>query len=213
MFSAPLVSLTKQVVTWLQEQKNTLFKLISSIRDCNLNPKTSAKLFDHLIKPILLYGAETWGPDNFLRKDAPILDTLFGKKLDCSPLEKVDMLFNKFTLGVSKRSCNLAVRAELGRFPIVIDLILSILKYYSHIKKASTQSPLIGPALYESKSIDERNVPSWFTFVKNISVSLNIYLDSIRDLKKIKLSLRNKFISFWKSKMTKIKEDGGKLDL
>ena len=41
-----------------------LFKLKQLLYDSNLKPDTSLKLFDQLIKPICLYGAEIWGVDS-----------------------------------------------------------------------------------------------------------------------------------------------------
>ena len=129
-----------------------------------------------------------------------------------SPVESVDMFFNKCTLGVSKRSCNLAVRGELGRFPITIDIILSSLKYFSHILQSTSDFPLLGLALQESKTIDQKEVFSWFTFVKKIAKNLKLDLSSECNGKAIKHDLQTKFICFWKSEMVRIGREGGKLD-
>ena len=46
---------------------------------------------------------------------------------DKAPFEKLDLRFCKSLLGIHKKSSNIATRGELGRYPIIIHiLILSI---------------------------------------------------------------------------------------
>jgi hypothetical protein len=94
--------------------------------------KTKVKLFDTMIVPILLYGSEVWGaycvtPKNSKQKFEHYLQ-------DCGNLiEKLHSQFCKQTLMVSKRSCNVAVRMELGRLPLFVNIICITLKYYCNI--------------------------------------------------------------------------------
>ena len=85
-----------------------LFKLKKSMGD---NFKTdltlTLRLFDALIKPILLYGCEVWGVD--------------VSKKERDPIEAVHVKFCKLVLGVGKNASNNACRAELGRYPLYID--------------------------------------------------------------------------------------------
>ena len=79
------------------------------------------KLFDALVKPILLYGCEIWGADNKIYTN------------DNDPLEQVHIKFCKMLLGTSKTSVNNACRGELGRYPIGLDSTYKSIKYWTEI--------------------------------------------------------------------------------
>jgi hypothetical protein len=42
-----------------------------------------------------------------------------------NPLEKLNISMGKYVLGVNKRTTNLAIYGELGRYPLYIDTIIS----------------------------------------------------------------------------------------
>jgi hypothetical protein len=76
----------------------------------NPNIGTSIHVFDHTIKPILLYGSEIWGSFNTqtskFKNDRQItLDYIFNN-LMC---EKLHIKFGKFILGVHRKTTNQAV--------------------------------------------------------------------------------------------------------
>lgn len=124
----------------------------------NLSIQTQVKLFDTMIVPILLYGSEVWGaylttPNNFLNFMA-----------NCQHLiEKLHSKFCKYTLGLHKNSNNYGVRLELGRFPLLTNIICRVLKYYVNILKHKNES-VVKIALEQHKCMDK----SWYTFVKYI---------------------------------------------
>ena len=86
----------------------------------NVPADLSCKLFDTLIRTILLYNSEVWFMENYLsiyksvtrsRSHGTICDTLsLGDKF-C--FEKIH-----HRLGIRKTACNLAAKTELGRFPL-----------------------------------------------------------------------------------------------
>ena len=107
------------------------FKLMISLNPAP-TPSVSLHLFDHLLKPILLYGCEIWSPidltykittrshltekDTFvkkLREKFPYITKYFDK-IDL--IEKLHLKFCKSTLGVNSKATNLAVYSELGRY-------------------------------------------------------------------------------------------------
>jgi hypothetical protein len=45
-----------------------------------------------------------------------------------NPLEKLNISMYKYVLGVNKRTTNLAIYGELGRYPLYIDTIISMIK-------------------------------------------------------------------------------------
>ena len=70
--------------------------------------------------PFLLYGCEIWGPELLSYK------THFDK----STIEQVHIKFCKQTLNVPWYTENKACRAELGRYPLSIDIKEFILYVY-----------------------------------------------------------------------------------
>ena len=77
-------------------------------------PMITIKLFESLIKPILLYGSDFWG---------------CLKLPKVNPLELVQNKFLKDLLGVQKQTTNIGVLLEMGKLPISV-----------HAKKASVKN-------------------------------------------------------------------------
>ena len=97
-----------------------LFSLYSalSIHSNEPNTKLYLKLFDSLIKPILLYGADVWGPQI------------------SHPNNKISKFVNKFyktVLGVPRYTSTTGIHIELGRFPIDVNVHNSMLKYWARL--------------------------------------------------------------------------------
>ena len=61
---------------------------------------------------------------------------------------------------------NLAVKRELGRFPVDISCLLQALKYLRHLQ--SSDNTLLQEALSLSTALHNGGVFSWVSFFKNI---------------------------------------------
>ena len=68
------------------------------------------KVYVSLISPILTYGSEVWISDFKLNFDS----------IDKLPFEKVQNMIIKDIVGVHSKAYNLAVRNELGIYPLCI---------------------------------------------------------------------------------------------
>ena len=81
-----------------------------------------------MVAPIILYNSEIWGA--YLFRNKQILcennEFLFDLK---NILEDLHIKFMKVVTGVHSKTCNLAVRSELGRLPLHIKIFSSVLKY------------------------------------------------------------------------------------
>ena len=104
-------------------------KVISIIKRSfsNIDSATIAiknKLFNALVKPVLLYACEIWGPELLSYK------THFDK----STIEQVHIKFCKQTLNVPWYTENIACRAELERYPLSIEIKASIFGYWQRLK-------------------------------------------------------------------------------
>ena len=189
------------------------FKLCKNI--LNLHPclRTSLHIFDHTVKPILLYGSEIWGiynPASSKFRNGISLDKIFK---NIEP-EKLHIKFAKFILGVNRKSTNFAVMSELGRFPFYLDIIKNVLKYWHRLENVD-QNSLLFDALECSKDTNSAS-NSWYNTVKHISDFLDIPLSSSAVMKqsafKSKLSkiLKEKYLNEWYS--VKQAYSVGKLD-
>lgn len=108
-----------------QELKKTALKALYALyRNMNgafrKNVQLTIGLFDTLIKPILTYCCEIWG-----------FDGKYNELRD--PIEQVQTKCCKMLLGVSKRAVNSACRAELGRFPLIIEVKSRIISFWLRI--------------------------------------------------------------------------------
>ena len=97
------------------------------------------------------------------------------------------MKFCKFSLGVGKRSSNLAVIGELGRSPLFIEIIIFMFSYLTRI--SYSKDILLSEALSVSKLLSDQNKKSWYStilsllkylkldlrFVMNSKTNLNIF--------------------------------------
>ena len=71
-------------------------------------------------------------------------------------IEKMNVIFSKYLLGVNKKPLNLAVKGELGRYPLYIDVVLSMLNYWIrfHDRKVTIKdNHLVLETLKENESM------------------------------------------------------------
>jgi hypothetical protein len=94
--------------------------------DIRKNALLTIKLFDSLVTPVLSYGSEIWGP--YVLKN--VTDTNFMQSIDNCHIEKLNIKLCKYILGVNKYATNAAVKGELGRFPILIQVLTLSIKYW-----------------------------------------------------------------------------------
>ena len=90
-----------------------LYSLRAKININNLPIKVALKLFDAIIKPILLYGSEVWEP--FLNQDTT--------KWDQNDLEKTYTQFLKQILGVNRSTTTVMVRGDLNRHSLQDEIL------------------------------------------------------------------------------------------
>merc|ERR1712082_102586 len=95
------------------------------------------------IKPIALYGSEIWGP--LAKKDFSNWD----KHL----IETLHMEFCRYILKVQRKTPNNACRAELGQFPLLIDIQKRAISFHRHLKNSDPSS-----YHYQALQCQEQNV-------------------------------------------------------
>ena len=144
----------------LDKANRSMFKLRQ--HGIQSDARTSLKLFQSLILPIIQYGCEVWSPylckrltsENFIK----ICDSFLG--------DKILVKFGKFILGVSRKTTNISVKAELGLQPILIICIIHAIKYWVRLCNHD-QGSLAYIAYCDSASrISEQN--NWCSLIKHI---------------------------------------------
>ncbi|XP_077868890.1 uncharacterized protein LOC144359815 [Saccoglossus kowalevskii] len=117
------------------------------------------KMFDAMIKPMLLYCSEIWS-------DCIINKGRFLANLN-SPMEKLHIKFCKSLLKVNSKATNLACLLELGRLPLAISSIRQMLKYWMRLNDMD-HNTLVHEAYQLGIQLDDAGVQNWVTGIKTI---------------------------------------------
>lgn len=194
-----------------------LFKCEKDFLSLNPNIKTSLNVFDHTIKPILLYGSEIWGIVNLNNKK---FKGTSGTHLSIDEYyknfkgESLHLKFCKNVLGLNKKAVNHATLSELGRNPLHFDIIKALLKYLYRLENLSSEFPLLKDAFLCSKNLHYKGTSSWYSSAEKLLHVFDIKEDTFI-YKKDKFgstliqSLKKKYSSDWKEVNEKLKD--GKL--
>ena len=93
-----------------------------------LNSKVYTQLFGCMVKPVVLYGAAVWGEGllGFSQKNS------LGN-VDSLPFKRLHNKICKCALEVGKYVSNAASRAELGRYPLLINVAPTVVSYWCKI--------------------------------------------------------------------------------
>ena len=169
-----------------------LFSLKTNLNLMKMPIKLLLKIFDTMIVPILLYGAEVWVPSG---KFTP-------EKWDKTTIEKQHTSLLKQILGVNTSTQNNTVRAEFGRLPLLVYTHARVWNYIKYLKNKTDSYAK------ETYAIDlgMENKNSLFKdckygikqlIVDNIKKSQDPYNVS---LKRVKLILKNDYFEYWKDK-------------
>ena len=145
-----------------------------------------------MIKPILCYCSEVWIAADLTKRNFNQSNGV-AKFLENLDIEKVHVRFIKFILGVNKKAVNLAVKGELGRFPIGISCLLQAQEYWDHLQ--SSENTLLREALSLSTTLNNEGVFSWVTFVKSLCKMINIVAEHISQ--EAVVLLRNKLCDLY----------------
>jgi hypothetical protein len=81
------------------------------------------------VKPVLLYSSEVWGMFNMTSKLKKSKNDLIYDLYNDHEIEKLNLNLCKSIHGVGIKALNLAVVGELGRYPLYIDIVISMHKF------------------------------------------------------------------------------------
>ena len=161
---------------------------------------TSIHLFDHVVKPVLMYAAEIWGCDRITKKNS-----IYNFMIN-DTLEKCHLKYLRYSLGVNKRAPNLAVYGDCGRFPLAIEATIHTIKYLQRLFNCNeSDNTLLYNTFHESCKLTSAN--SWFHKVSVFLSRMNISVCDIANIninvliRKVKSLLQSTFIKSWKSEL------------
>ena len=108
--------------------QKAMFKLKSAVDRSFMNTSIAINLFDKTVKPVCLYGAEIWGNFSISKRisAADLIEKMYSK----FPVEKTNIAFMKWILGVNRRTSNFAVLGDLGRYPLLVYVITNTIKVF-----------------------------------------------------------------------------------
>lgn len=145
------------------------YRLRSIFKGERMSPRLMIKLFDTMVKPIILYCSEVWGGFGLKKNKAhQLLTFLFDR--DSTPFEKLNLKLCKQAIGVNRNTSNIGSRAELGRIPIIKSVIVATLKYYARLSTIETDSILYHA--YRSQDALQQNSNGTITFMKAANLIL-----------------------------------------
>ena len=152
------------------KSKRAFFCLKSMLKESSVPPKLFIKLFDLLVKPILLYCSEVWG--GFAVKTSTS-DAIYEKLMnnDKTPYEIINIKLCKQSLRLPLRVSNLAARAELGRLPLRHNIIVAQLKYFARAKLINNSELLAQAMISQGKLL--KNSYNTFTYTQLCENLLN----------------------------------------
>ena len=198
---------------FIKKGLKAFYKLCRNVLNLQPSVYTSLHLFDHTVKPILLYSSEIWGcfnPFSSKFRNGLSLDKIYQN----NDPDKLHIKFAKFTLGVHKKSSNFAVMSELGRYPYYIDIIKAMFKFWYRIEHLHSNT-LLHNALQCSKDI-EVSGNSWYNTIRQLSNFLDLPLSDSLSMKqstfhaKLTKTLKAKYMNEWHAKKQECSV--GKLD-
>ena len=112
--------------TLKEKARRAMYALKTKLFNINIPIRIWTKIFDHVILPIALYGSEVWGP----------LSRLEHGSWDKHPIEALHTEFCRRILNVQRKTPNNACRAELGRFPLLLNIQKRAITFWTHLNSS-----------------------------------------------------------------------------
>ena len=145
------------------------------------------------------------------KKENPSFDNIYSGSL----CEKIHLKFCKFSLGVHKRTTNIAVLSELGRFPLHFNIIKGMLLYWYRLENLGKEFPLLKEAYNETKLLYLSIKPSWYgsiniivNILKTTNTDINLLLKKTLGKFKnnVNIFFKSFFITEWKKQINQFSD-------
>ena len=135
----------------MQQARKAMFYVLRKARKLYLPIDVLLQLFDAMVAPILLYGAEVWG---YEKNDI---------------IESLHLEFCKYILKVKKCTPNYIVYGELGRVPMFVNIKARMVGFWKRIitGKKEKISRTLYEMLYKLDSADVYH-SKWLKCIKDV---------------------------------------------
>ena len=116
--------------------------------------------------------------------------------------EHLNIKFCKHLLGVGKKSTNLAIISELGRYPMFCSILQGILLYWHRLENCS-ESSLLHSAYTENINLNSNHINCWYKNIQRYREKLGILISNCKSIKlssfkkQIKNHIRKQFLLYW----------------
>lgn len=174
---------------------------------------TILKAFDHTVKPVLLYSSEVWGMFNMTSKLKKSKNDLIYDLYNDHKIEKLNLNLCKSILGVGSKASNLAVVGELGRYPLYIDIVISMIKYWIRLHEDKTNC-ILKAALDENNKMHNNGQHCWVSCIYYILKELDMLkmfksplTCGAREINIIRKKLKERYTKIWREKINLVKQN------
>ena len=179
-----------------QRSQKAYFKLRKLLNIEFIKPSLYLDIFDKTVIPVLTYGSSIWGVFN-------ITTTRYKRNKNPNYLyeeyigEKIHTKLCKILLGVNQKTTNIACRAELGRYPLMIQILTNIISYRARLEKRN-DSDLVKESYNDDIMLHTYGLSSWYSCTEEILKTLN-YNSHIfnQSPKKLRKTVQNKLKAFY----------------
>ena len=162
---------------------------------------TAINIFEKIVEPILLYNSEItqayipkWNIEKFIKN-------IWSHG---SELNKVSLSFLRQILGVHKKTTNIALESETGKYPICLKIYSRIIKYW--VRLHSTENEMLKEALKCNIQLNKDNKTSWTKIIEYLTQIMNINMTPNKDekinnniIKLFKQNIETNYKEWWSS--------------
>ena len=178
--------------------------LISKI-SFHAKPSTSIKIFEKVVEPILMYNCEvslayvpkSWNYEKFKSR---MWET--GAQVNM-----VTLSFLRQLLGVHKKTPNLAILGETGKYPLSLKVYMCIFKFWSRL--CTSENKLLKASKEANMKLDQLGLQNWLKVIKYLLKITNTTcspskneLENKKVVKTFEQNLKTSYNNWWTGKMT-----------
>ena len=163
--------------------RKALFGVLHRLRSItSVPPKIMFKLFNTVVKPILIYGSDVWGCN----------------RNGTSMVDKVMLRFCRCALNVKATTSNIMVYGECGMLPPSIYCSVSAMCYINRLHHMPNDS-IVKQVYNEFVKLHQLGFKTWVTQVSELVDTYHLDIDNIPAEFKFecKESVANRFIDTW----------------
>ena len=130
-----------------QKSASSIFRFQKQF--CFFRPSDAFKLFDSMVKPVAIYGAEIWG-------------YMFSEEI-----EKIQTRFCKQYVGLKQKTADFFALGECGRFPLAIFYMTQAVKYWIKLTQM-TNDRYPRQCYLMLRALSDGGKTTWASHIKNL---------------------------------------------